>query len=113
MNKTDDLYLADMLQAIENIERFVDGFLLSQFEEDDMRYFAVIHMLEIIGEAANKISKDFLSSNPDFPARQVVEMRNMLIHGYDQVKISRVWDTIQDDLPKLKEKIISTLIVSS
>lgn len=106
MNKTDNLYLQDILQAIENIKRFTTGLTFSQFESDDMRYFAVIHMLEIIGEAANKLSTNFLATHPNFPAKQAVEMRNILIHGYDEIDLQIVWQTIQTDLPDLKKHVI-------
>ena len=105
MNKTDDLYLKDILDSILNIEKYVGQISLEEFEEDDMRFFAVIHMFEIIGEAASKLSRQFLKQNPNFPAKQAIEMRNVLIHGYDQIKLSRVWDTIKKDLPPLKQQI--------
>jgi uncharacterized protein with HEPN domain len=103
MKKTDSVYLVDILEAINKIYLFVDGFNFQAFEDDDRTQFAVFHALEVIGEASNKLSKEFLDKNQNFPAKQAIELRNFLIHGYDQIKLEVVWKTIEDDLPKLKK----------
>ena len=111
MKKIDSVYLADILEAISKIYQFVDDFSFEAFEEDDRTQFAVFHALEVIGEASNKLSKEFIKNNPDYPARQAVELRNFLIHGYDQIKLEVVWKTIEDDLPGLK-KLTEKLLLS-
>ena len=72
-----------------------------------MRQDAVIRQFEIIGEAASRISKDFLEQHSDFPIKEAIEMRNFLIHGYDEVDIKVVWKTLQEDIPLLKNKMLS------
>jgi len=111
MKKTDTVYLADILEAINKIYQFVDDFSFEAFEEDERTQFAVFHALEVIGEASNKLSKEFLDNNPNFPAKQAIELRNFLIHGYDLIKLEVVWKTIEDDLPHLK-KITEALLVT-
>ena len=54
-----------------------------------------------MGEAAARISEPFREQHPDLPWRQVIGMRNRLIHGYDDIVLSVVWEVIQNDLPKL------------
>ena len=66
---------------------------------------AMVRRFEVLGEAATRLSKDFVEVNPDFPVRIVVAMRNLLIHDYDTIRIEKLWETIQDDLPDLKKKI--------
>ncbi|MEK7079610.1 MAG: DUF86 domain-containing protein [Patescibacteria group bacterium] len=105
MKKDDSVYLKDIWNAIDKIDRYMKGINLENFQSDDMRQDAVIRQLEIIGEAANKISDYFLKNNKDFPINEAVRMRNFLIHGYDEVDIKVVWKTITDDIPFLKEKI--------
>ena len=105
MKKIDSVYLEDILEALAKLNEFIDGLSFSEFESDDRTQFAVFHALEIIGEASNKLSEDFLVRNPNFPAKQAVEMRNFLIHGYDEIRVDIVWKTIKDDLPKLKEVV--------
>jgi uncharacterized protein with HEPN domain len=70
---------------------------------------AVIRQFEIIGEAARKLDVDFLENNPDFPVKEAVAMRNILIHEYNYVNIDQVWKTIQEDLPKLKKRILTLI----
>ncbi|OIO43585.1 MAG: hypothetical protein AUJ41_04865 [Candidatus Pacebacteria bacterium CG1_02_43_31] len=103
MKKVDSVYLEDIVEAIDKIDKFVEGLSFSEFEDDDRTQFAVFHALEVIGEASNKLSKDFIESNPEFPVRQAIELRNFLIHGYDQIKLDVVWKTIEEDLPRLKD----------
>jgi len=102
MKKTNQFYLDDVLKAIKTIEKYTLQVNFNQFRQDQMRHDASIRQLEIIGEAANKLSKDFPKTNPNFPLKQAVEMRNFLIHGYDEIDLKKVWKTIQKDLPDLK-----------
>lgn len=105
MKKTDQVYLQDMLDMISKIDGFTAGMSFDQFKKDDKTQFATFHALEIIGEAANKLSDDFRESNLDFPVRKAVELRNILIHGYDLIRLDIVWKTIEDHLPLLKDQI--------
>ncbi|MBU0978835.1 MAG: DUF86 domain-containing protein [Patescibacteria group bacterium] len=105
MKKIDSAYLEDILEAIDKVDEFLGKLTLSEFEEDERTQFAVFHALEVIGEASNKLSKNFLSQNLDFPAREAIELRNLLIHGYDQIRLDIVWKTIKDHLPALKKQV--------
>lgn len=84
MKKTDSVYLEDILKAITTIKRYTDNIGFEIFTHEQMRQDAVIRQLEIIGEAANKLSTEFSQTNPDFPLRQAISLRNFLIHGYDE-----------------------------
>ncbi len=103
MKKTDLVYLGDILDAVNKVDEFLDGYSYDDFKNDDKTIFAVCHALEIVGEASNQLSANFRNDNPEFPVRQTVEMRNFLIHGYDQIDIETIWDTIKNDLPSLKK----------
>jgi len=105
MNKIDQVYLLDILDAINKVNEFLIGFNINEFENDEKTIFAVCHALEIVGEASNKLSQNFKEENPNFPVRQAVEMRNFLIHGYDQIDPKIVWKTIKEHLPALKKQI--------
>lgn len=109
MNKTDSIYLDDILTAINNINSFVKKLKYNNFQIDTKTQFAVFHAFEIIGQATNKLSKELTKSHPDFPVRQTIEFRNLLIHGYDQIKLDIVWKTIKENLPVLKQQV--TLIL--
>src|SRR3989339_2002190 len=105
MNKNNQVYLQDIAKAISKIEEYTVNIDFDKFLKEDMRQDAVIRQLEVIGEAANRISKDFLTTNPDFPLKEAIRMRNFLIHGYDEVNIKVVWKTIQEDIPLLKKSL--------
>ncbi|MBU1323424.1 DUF86 domain-containing protein [Patescibacteria group bacterium] len=102
MKKSNEIYLEDILQAIEVIEEYIKNIDFGVFGNDQMRHDAVIRQLEIIGEASNKLDQNFIKNHADFPIKQAVEMRNFLIHGYDEVKLETVWKTVNKDLPPLK-----------
>ena len=70
---------------------------------------AVIRNLEMIGEAANKLSPELHSSQPDIPWVDIIGMRNRLIHGYLTVNLDIVWSTVNDVLPGFKAKIAMLL----
>ena len=74
-----------------------------------MRHDAVLYQMEIIGEAANKLSKKFRKDSLNYPVKQAVEMRNFLIHGYDQVNLKVVWKTVEVDLPDLQKRTVKLL----
>lgn len=105
MKKNNLIYLQDISKAISKIEEYTKGVDFDGFQIDTMRQDAVIRQFEIIGEAANRISKDFLNDHPDFPLKEAIRMRNFLIHGYDEVDVKVVWKTVQVDIPLLKKSL--------
>ncbi|PIX68842.1 DUF86 domain-containing protein [Candidatus Roizmanbacteria bacterium CG_4_10_14_3_um_filter_39_13] len=107
MKKDNSIYLKDIQNAIIKIEEYTKDISFESFRNEDMRQDAVIRQFEIIGEAASRISKDFLEQHSDFPIKEAIEMRNFLIHGYDEVDIKVVWKTLQEDIPLLKNKMLS------
>ncbi len=98
--------LQDMWQAIVSIESFAvptyDAFL-----EDEKTQDAIMFNLIIMGEAANRISEEFQDKHPEIPWSSIIGTRNVIVHGYDQVKLQIVWDIIHKDLPTLKKSLIS------
>ena len=78
-----------------------DEFLSDQFEQSELHQNAVIRPLEIIGEAAGLISQQTRNEHHEIPWKQMIGMRNRLIHEYSSVNYETVWDTIKNDLPTL------------
>jgi len=97
----DQAYLLDILIASRKAIEFVSNLTHEEFLASELHQNAVIRPLEIIGEAARKISAETKSKYPQIPWREMVGMRNLLIHEYLDVDLSTVWDTIQSDLPDL------------
>ena len=112
MKKRDDLvYLYHILDSILLIEKFTSGLSLKDFIKDEMVSSATIRQLEIIGEASRNISNELKSKYSKIPWRIMRDMRNMLIHEYFGVDLIAVWDTIMNDLPKLKKEIMEILVI--
>jgi uncharacterized protein with HEPN domain len=103
--KKDSLFLNHILDAINKIEIFTSNLTKNEFILDDRTQLAVIRLLEIIGEASNHISQDLILLVPEIPWRDIVGLRNILIHEYFNVDNDIVWKTIQENIPDIKSKI--------
>ena len=97
--------LADILEAIDNIFQYVGNDDMEAFVADHMRYHAVVYNIMIIGEAANMLTKDFRDEHPEVPWRDIIDMRNVLVHGYYVASPRFVWETYTKDLVYLKERV--------
>jgi uncharacterized protein with HEPN domain len=109
MKNGDRIYLRHIADAIATIEEYLTGLTCGTFGERRMVVDAVVRELEIIGEAAGNVSETFRSEHPELPVQLMVGMRNRLIHEYFGVKTDVVWDTCMEDLPRLKEIVLSVL----
>jgi uncharacterized protein with HEPN domain len=94
-----------MLDSTTAILSFVNGKRRKDLESNRMLLSAIIRELEILGEAAGKISLETQNLYPDLPWRKVIGMRNRLIHAYFDVDPDVVWKTIQNGLPSLSEEL--------
>jgi len=105
-------YLADILDAIEKVMRFIEGMNFEEFSKDDKTVFAVVRGLEIIGEATKQIPSSVRDTHPEIPWREMAGMRDKLTHGYFGVNLTVVWKTATEDLPTL-EPVIRRLLPES
>jgi len=94
-----------MLDAAKKALTFSAGLNFEDFKADELKQSAIIRQIEIIGEAASKVSKEAKKANPGIPWREIVGMRNRLIHHYFGVDVKLVWEALQKDLPQLVEQI--------
>lgn len=100
----DEKRLRDILGAIKAIESYsVSSY--DDFLSDTKTQEAILYNLIIIGEAANQISDEFQEKYHTIPWSSMIGTRNIIVHGYDQVKLQIVWEILQRDLESLKEKI--------
>jgi len=103
----DKLFLLHIRDAIEKIESYMEEGTFSEFARKNLLFDAVVREIEIIGEAANHLSGDFIEKHPEIPWKEITGIRNKLIHDYWQLDLQVIWDTLQKDLPKLKEQILA------
>ncbi len=108
MTKDDAIFIRHMLDAIEDIESYVEtkeGFVHQKIVQD-----AVIRKIMVIGEASKNISTSLRDKHPDIPWKDIVGMRDWLVHGYFGVDLDTVWKTIRDDIPSLKKQLGAILM---
>lgn len=99
------LYLKDILEAMEAIEKFVEGVDFDNFQKNDMVSSAVIRKFEIIGEATKNVPETMRIKYPEIPWKEMAGMRDRLIHFYFSVKYSLVWQTVKVIIPRVKPLI--------
>jgi len=99
------VYLDDILNAMDNADEFVAGMDYVQFENDIRTTFAVTRALEIVGEATKRLPPDIREKYPHIPWKDMAGMRDVIIHGYDNVNLQIVWDVIKRDIPRIRLQI--------
>ncbi|MDX2213048.1 MAG: DUF86 domain-containing protein [Oculatellaceae cyanobacterium bins.114] len=105
MSPRDLDYVTDILAAAHLIETFLAGRDWDAFEADLMCQSAVVRQLEIIGEATKRLSATFRENHPDVPRQKMAGMRDILIHAYDAVDLSEVWNAATRSIPQLIERL--------
>lgn len=105
MRRNYKIYLKDILEAMESIERFVKEMSFEEFRKDDKTASAVIRKFEIIGEATKKIPEEIRRKYPQIPWKEMAGMRDRLIHFYFGVDYKLVWETIKKRIPEVKPMI--------
>ncbi len=87
----------------------MEGVSVDALQSDDMRYYAIIKNIEIIGEAANLLTEEYRMAHPATQWKMIIGMRNYIIHEYFQVKFDVVKEVLTLDLPELEKQIKSYL----
>ena len=112
MNETDLVRLRHMLDAAREALSFLEGRTLDDLKRNRMLALSLVKELEIIGEAASKVSDEVKALAPDIPWPMIVGMRNRLIHAYFEVGFDIVWTTATSKLPGLTTSLERLLVRS-
>jgi uncharacterized protein with HEPN domain len=102
-DERDAAYLWDMLDAARTVEQLSSDLDFPQCSDDRRTQLAVERAMEIIGEAAGRISTSFRDAHPEIPWRQIIGQRNVLIHEYGEIKQERIWKVVRENIPQLIE----------
>jgi uncharacterized protein with HEPN domain len=110
MNKDDIVHLRYMFDAIEQLERYTRGMSESEFASRPMVQDAVARQIQIVCEAAKNISPEFQDLHPKLPWSKTIGIHNRIVGEDYKVNLAAAWNTIQDDLPLLKQTIRKLLL---
>lgn len=102
--------LEDILKYAQNVETIVSGITYDEFVKDIRIYYSVMKNVEVIGEAANMLTRHFRETYTELPWRQIVSMRNVLVHGYAQISDTDLWQTATNDIKPLREQVQRYLV---
>ena len=106
MTRHDDrVRLRHMLDHAREAVAMITGKRRTDLQRQRMLELALVRLIEIIGEAAARVSTEGQAEYSFIPWKEVVGMRNRLVHGYDSIDLDVLWDTIEDDLPPLIDEL--------
>ncbi len=103
--ESDRIRLLHMVDAAQAAQSFVVGKSRGDLENARLLTSGLVREIEIVGEAATHISRETRRAHSTIPWRQIVGMRNRLIHGYFEVDLDLLWVTVVDDLPLLVKQL--------
>ena len=101
--------LEHIITAIENVEEFTKDIDKETFVNSKILFFAVVKNIEIVGEAAYMLTKEYKQKHQIVPWLVIEKMRHVLVHGYYQIDPEILWETINHDLIELKEALLRYL----
>jgi uncharacterized protein with HEPN domain len=95
----DDAYLLDILVAARQVREFTTGVSWEQFQASKMLQYAVLHSIQIMGEAASRVSPKFRAQHPEVPWDGMAGMRHRIVHDYFHIITGKVWEIVEKDVP--------------
>lgn len=105
----DRVFIAQMVEAAEAALEFIEGRSKEGVASDRLVGFAVVRAIQLVGQAARGVSVDVQAAHPEIPWRQMIGMRNVVVHDYADVDLGLVWKTVSEDLPGLIRRLNAIL----
>lgn len=102
----DQIRIKHIMDAISEIESYIKNADFNKFSSDSMMFNATLRQLEVIGEAANKLSEDYLLATSHIPWARIIGLRNLIIHEYFGVDDITIWNIVKINIPSLKSALI-------
>ena len=103
--KGDVLYLGHMFDTVRKIQQKTASVTRPQFDADENLRLALLHLVQIVGEAGRRVSEEGRSAHPEVPWRQVIGMRHKIVHDYMDINEDILWSTVTQDIPLLAGKL--------
>ena len=103
--EADRVRLVHMLEAIRQLEVSLPNVTEEQLDQDAMLRFGTVKLIEVIGEAANMLTKELREANPDVPWHLIIGMRNRLVHDYFRIDTAVVAEVVRVHIPLLKPQV--------
>ena len=107
LNDRDKSYIYDMLNYSLEIIEIIKDEDHHTFIQNRLKRLAVERLIEIIGEAANHISKEVIEANDDIPWSKIIGLRNKIVHDYGEILTDRIWLIASRSIPELVEQLNS------
>lgn len=107
--RREELYLTDIVEAVESIQKFLSGVERNTFLNNDLLRSAVLQKLSIIGEATARLPLEFRKHHPEIEWEDIIGFRNIAVHAYFAVDWAIVWVAATQEAPQLREKVAAIL----
>lgn len=101
MSPRDVVYVGHMLDTARKAVSKTQGLSRQAYDDDENLRLALTHLVQVIGEAARQVSREFSGAHPEVPWTDIVGMRHKVVHDYLGVDEDIVWQVVTDDLPRL------------
>ena len=108
-HRRDSVFIAQMVEAAEAALEFSDGHTAESFAGDRLVSYAVVRAIQLIGQAVRGVSGELQAAHPEIPWREMIGMRNVVVHDYADVDLALVWKTVRQDLPGLIKRLNAIL----
>ena len=97
--------LRHIIENIDILNKYVEGRDRRELEKDPVVFYGLVKRIEMIGEAAYKLTNEFRDTHPATPWKMIMRMRHVLVHDYYQIDAAELWLVVDDDLPILRPQI--------
>ena len=105
MRREDRVRLRHIADALDSVGRFMEGRRREDLDRDQMLVFALVHALQIVGEAASKVTAETRGRHPEIPWSMIIGMRHRLVHAYFDINLDILWTTAAEAAPALLAKV--------